>query len=154
MDIVSLHEHMEFVPELAQLHYEEWGHLRPKESLVERTARLTQMCTATDMPSVVVGLESGRLIGSAMLIPKDGLLVENHLTPWLAGVYVKSEDRSRGIAVALIRHIEELARQAGHRAIYLCTDTYAAYYERHGYGTVETQEFLDEPVYIMAKLLA
>lgn len=154
MEVVNLNEHMEYVPELAWLHFEAWGYLRPDETLAERTARIADMCLAPAMPTVLVALESGHLLGSAILRADDGLLADVHLTPWLAGVYVKAEHRSRGIAAMLIKEIESLALKMGFTSLHLCTHAHESYYKPFGYQTVESRTSHGEFVHIMAKPLS
>jgi GNAT superfamily N-acetyltransferase len=153
MEVVNLNEHAQYIPELAWLHFEAWGYLRPNETLGERTARIAQMCLAPAMPTVLVALEAGHLLGSAILQAHDGLLADVHLTPWLAGVYVKAEYRSRGIAAILIDKIESLALQRGFTSLHLCTSTHESYYQQFGYQTVENRNALGEFIHIMAKPL-
>lgn len=153
MDIVHLKDHIEYVPELARLHFDAWGYLRPAETLSERTERLDTMARATDMPVVLVAMESGQLLGSATLQAADGLLPDLDLTPWLAGVYVKAEHRSRGIAGTLIHKVEALALAMGHPTLHLCTHDHEAYYERLGYRTLTKRAFRNETTHIMAKPL-
>ncbi|WP_109126507.1 GNAT family N-acetyltransferase [Dyella sp. C11] len=153
MEIVKLRERAGYVSELAKLHFDAWGYLRPHETLSERTARLDETSRALDMPTVLIAVEFGQLLGSATLQASDGLLPDIELTPWLAGVYVKTAHRSRGIAARLIREIETLAFAKGFSTLNLCTHDHEVYYAGLGYRTLATQDFRGEPTSIMAKAL-
>jgi GNAT superfamily N-acetyltransferase len=153
MEIVNLKDHVDHVPELVRLHSEAWGYLRPDEHLDQRIARTTDMCRAAGIPSIFIALDAGILVGSAAIQAKEGLLPDLGRTPWLTGVYVKAEYRSRGIAAMLIRHIEQVALELDFSALHLCTHAHEAYYERFGYRTLQTMDFAGEMTFIMAKPL-
>jgi GNAT superfamily N-acetyltransferase len=155
MHIASLKKHAEHGPELAKIYFDTWGYINPEETLAEITAHLADICaSSTDgMPETLIAMESGCLLGVATLQEKTRLFPDIDGTPWLAGVYVKPEHRSRGIAPLLIREIENLALLAGHETLRLCTHEHEAYYQRLGYATVETRDFRGEKTFIMAKSL-
>jgi GNAT superfamily N-acetyltransferase len=154
MEIAHLKDHLQHVPELARLHGEEWGWLRPDEGEEERIARIHDICSAPDMPVLLIALDAGTLVGSAGLKAKDGLLPDLDLTPWLFAVYVKKAYRSLGIAAKLIAEVESIARHLHFPVLHLCTHKHAAYYERLGYRTLQQGVLGDEPTFVMAKSLA
>ncbi|GFZ87647.1 GNAT family N-acetyltransferase [Dyella caseinilytica] len=155
MNVTTLRKHTEHVPELAKIYFETWGYINPEETLAEITARLVEVYTSsTDvMPETLIAVESGSLLGAATLQEKTRLFPEMDRTPWLAGVYVKPEHRSRGIASLLIRGIESAASVAGYKTLYLCTHEHEAYYARMGYETIEAEDFRGGKTFIMAKSL-
>jgi GNAT superfamily N-acetyltransferase len=152
MQIVSLKDHIDHLPELVRLHFEAWGYLRPDEHLDQRIARMTDMCRASGMPKIFIALDAGNLVGSAAIQAKDGLL-DLDLTPWLTGVYVKAEYRSRGIAARLIHHVEQRALELDFAVLHLCTHEHEVYYERLGYRTLQTIDFSGETTFVMVKPL-
>jgi GNAT superfamily N-acetyltransferase len=153
MDIVHLKDHIHHVPELVKLHFDAWGYLRPEENLDQRITRMTQMCSAPDMPRIFIALDAHTLVGSASIVASDGLLTDLDLTPWLAGVYVKESYRSRGIAAMLVRHVEQTAIGMDFSVLHLCTHGHVAYYEKLGYKTLHTRDYCGEMTFIMAKQL-
>ncbi|AQP44188.1 GNAT family N-acetyltransferase [Tessaracoccus flavus] len=64
-----------------------------------------------------VAFEDGEPLGTAILD-----LSEGQMMPELRNMYVYPEARRRGAGRALTTYIEELARQAGHAAVYLAVD--------------------------------
>ena len=139
--------------ELARLHFEEWSYLCPGESLEGRTARLSGSCGRNAIPSVVVLLEDGELLGSAMLLAHD-MDSRPQLTPWLAGVFVKPQCRGKGIGSALVRRIEAEARSLGVSTLYLYTPNAESLYERLGWSVTERCEYRNNNVVVMSKKLA
>jgi GNAT superfamily N-acetyltransferase len=155
MNIVTLRKHIEHVPELAQIYVDTWGYINPEETLAEITARLAEVYASSTgvMPETLIAVESGSLLGAATLQEKTRLFPDISRTPWLAGVYVKPEHRSRGIAPLLIRAIESAASVAGGETLHLCTHEHEAYYAKLGYETIEVRDFHGEKTFIMAKPL-
>ncbi len=153
MHIAYLADHPQLVPLLAAHHFQQWGYLRPGETLEGRIARLTAACGRNAIPSVFVGLEGGTLLGSAMLIASD-MDERPELTPWLAGVYVVASCRGRGYASALVRRVEQEATSLQIERLYLYTPSAEGVYERLGWELFEHCEHLGQQVTIMSKELA
>jgi GNAT superfamily N-acetyltransferase len=152
MEFVYLADHRHLLPELAQLHFSEWSYLRPTESLDERTARLAKCCGRREIPTVVVALEEGALLGSAMLVAHD-MDARPDLTPWLAGVYVVTSQRRRGVGSRLSERIASEARALGATDMYLYTPTMEAFYAKRGWRVIDRCEYLDVPVTVMRQPL-
>lgn len=153
MQIEYLADHPSLVPELARLHFKQWGYLRPEQTLEHRTRRLAECCGRGGVPSVVVALEDGALCGSAMLIASD-MDTRPGLTPWLAGVYVVPACRGRGYGSTLVRRVESEAATLGVRDLYLWTPDAADFYAPLGWTVDESCEYLGKQVTVMSKTLA
>ncbi|WP_095190750.1 GNAT family N-acetyltransferase [Pseudomonas sp. Irchel 3E19] len=148
MHIEYLCDRPEFVEELAELNFNEWGELRCGDTLEARTERMRKACGKGAIPSVVVAIEDGRLLGGALLIDSD-MKTRPELTPWLAGVYVKAEERGRGVASQLVKRIVEEAKALGVQTLYLYTDAAQSLYARLGWEVVEELVYEDLPVTVM-----
>lgn len=155
MHVASLRTHVEYIPELSRIYFETWGYINPEETLAEITTHLDEIYVSSKkvMPETLVAVDSGVLLGAATLQEKTRFFPDIAETPWLAGVYVKPEHRSRGIASLLIREIEKIATAAGYQTLYLCTHEHEAYYGRLGYRTIEGKDFRGEKTFVMAKSL-
>lgn len=148
MHIEYLCDRPEFIEELAELNFKEWGEFRPGDTLEARTERMRKASGKGAIPSVVVAIEDGRLLGGALLIDSD-MKARPALTPWLAGVYVKAEERGRGVASQLVNRIVEEAKTLGVQTLYLYTDAAQSLYARLGWEVVEDLVYEDLPVTIM-----
>ena len=152
MQIEYLGDRPSLIPELARLHFAEWGSLRPDEPLEQRTRRLEASCGRGGVPTVVVALEDGALRGSAMLLASD-MDTRPDLTPWLAGVYVVAGHRRRRYGSALVRRIEAEAEAVGIERLYLYTPDMMDFYAQLGWAPDERCEYLGMDVTIMSKRL-
>ncbi|GGA29335.1 GNAT family N-acetyltransferase [Dyella nitratireducens] len=155
MIVSTLRQHTEHVPQLAKIYFDTWGYINPEETLAEITAHLAEIYASPTnaMPETFIAMESGLLLGAATLQEKTRLFPDIERTPWLAGVYVEPEHRSRGIASLLIREVENAASVAGYETLHLCTHEHEAYYQKLGYETIEARNFHKQKTFIMAKSL-
>lgn len=143
-----LADHREFIPTLAQWHFQQWGHYRAGDSVERRIGRLTEAANRRVVPTVIVAHEAGKVLGSAMLIACD-MQTRPELTPWVAGVYVAAEERRRGIGTALVRRVTEEARALGFPCVHLFTFDAESYYARMGWAVVERTEYVGAAVTVM-----
>lgn len=148
MHIDYLCNHPELIEELAELNFKEWGEFRPGDTLEARTERMRAACGKGAIPSVVVAIEDSRLLGGALLIDND-MKIRPQLTPWLAGVYVKAEQRGRGVASQLVKRIVDEAAALDVRELYLYTDAAQSLYARLGWEVVEDLVYEELPVTVM-----
>jgi predicted N-acetyltransferase YhbS len=148
MQIDYLTNHKHLIPELAQLHFNEWGRYRPNDTVDARAERLRACCGKSALPTIVVALSGAELCGSAMLIASD-MDTRPDLSPWLAGVYVKVEYRNKGIGSALVTRIVTEAAALGVPRLHLCTDSPGTLYTRLGWSAVERTPYKGILVTIM-----
>jgi predicted N-acetyltransferase YhbS len=153
MRIEYLADRAEFVPQLACLHFAEWGYLRPDETLEGRTDRLRACLGRNSIPTVVIAVSDDELCGSAMLVAHD-MDSRPKLTPWLAGVLVIPGLRRRGIGSALVERITAEARSIGVPTLYLYTPGTEEFYARRGWTLLEHCEHRGARVAVMSKRLA
>lgn len=142
--------------------HDAWGHHEPELDAAQHCQALRALCGGAGVPSVFVaravgtrdhgmqGIGEGELVGTACLVDED-LAPRPWLSPWLASVYVLPEWRGRGIASTLVRRVEQEARRAGIKRLYLFTPDQQALYRRLGWGELETLEFADEQVMVMLR---
>ena len=94
-------------------------------------AELLRMATRPDeIPLSLVALVSGQPVGTVNLIENDDE-ARPHLRPWLAALFVIPEHRSCGIGSALVRALQQQAKDMGIDVMYLGTDN-PGFYERFG----------------------
>src|SRR5438094_8422385 len=107
--IAYLAAHLEMAPLLAAWHYHEWKDLLPAWTLEQALAELRSHTGRRQIPTTFLALEQDRVIGSASLLRED-LDGWEHLSPWVASVYVLPEHRRQGIGRLLVAHAVAEAR--------------------------------------------
>src|SRR5262245_5861737 len=128
MQIDYLVNHMEFVPILAQWHHSEWN-----ETTLDLTAaELRTHTLLRHVPTTFVAIEDDQVIGSTSLLISD-LKGWEHLTPWVASVFVAPDWRNRGVGRALITRAVDEACRLGVPEVYLFTASKQDYYARLGW---------------------
>lgn len=136
IQVVYLCDHPHLIAELAVLNFNEWGHYKPGNTVEAQTERMRATCGRGSVPTAVIAIEDGQLLGGALLLEHD-LDARPNLTPWLAGVYVKAEYRGRGVASRLVTRIVEEATRLGVPELYLCTPDAQGLYAKLGWEKVE-----------------
>ena len=148
MKIDYLADHPQFLPKLAQWQHDEWGHLRPGDSVERRLARLQTYSQRGGIPLTVVAHENGELLGSASLVRKD-METRPELTPWLAGVFVAPAHRRRGVGAELVRRVMVEAAAQKVPILYLYTVQSETFYANLGWCLQEHTAYVGQNVAIM-----
>ncbi len=148
MRIEYLADQPEALPPLAQWKHQEWGHLRPGDTVEKRQARLAGMSNRDRIPLTVVALEDNEVLGCASLIEHD-METRMELTPWLAGVYVGEAFRRRGIGAELVRRIMSEAGKLKVPLLYLYTVHSENFYAALGWTFLERTSYLEQDIVIM-----
>ena len=110
--ISYLIEHPEYIPQLAQWLFEQWGSTLGEKTPEKRIKKLKAHMNRNKLPIAWVAHANGQLLGTAALRVHD-LEGREDLTPWLGGVFVGSHFRRQGIGAALCATVEDEARSRG-----------------------------------------
>jgi GNAT superfamily N-acetyltransferase len=152
MKIVPLAERPDLAEQVSVWGFAEWGHLNEGQTPQTRLAEVRGEMNVDRVPVTFVALgEDGGLVGTAALIFDD--LVGDPRNPWLASVYVPSEHRRKGIASALVRAVEDKARELGYARLYLFTSSVHALYAGLGWQALERRDYRGEHIQVMDKVL-
>ena len=130
--ISYLIEHPEYVPQLARWLFEEWDAILGEKTPEVRIKKLNAHMNRDQLPIAWVAHANGQVMGTAALRVHD-LEGREDLTPWLAGVFVGSQFRRRGIGAALCGTVEGATRSQGIETLYLFTLDKQAWYSRLGW---------------------
>ena len=149
MDIQLLADRPEFIPQLAEYHFREWGYLRPGDSVANRVRLLRERSGRTELPITFIASSGTELLGSAMLIHRE---MDTHpqFTPWLAGVFVALVHRRCGIGSALTERTIREAAARGYPTVYLFTPSAQDFFSRLGWSIVEHTRYRNTDVTIMS----
>lgn len=130
--ISYLIEHPEYITQLAQWLFQQWGSILDEETPKDRIEKLKTHMNRDKLPIAWVAHANGQLLGTAALRVHD-LEGREDLTPWLGGVFVGSEFRRQGIGAALCATVEDEARSRAIQTLYLFTLDKQAWYSRLGW---------------------
>jgi N-acetylglutamate synthase-like GNAT family acetyltransferase len=152
VQFVYLADYPQFVPTLAQWHYDTFGPLNPASSLEKHLTFLRRSLTKRAIPTTLIALSGDELVGSASLAQSD-LHDLVSFTPWLSAVYIAPEYRRRGIGSALVQRMVEEAKGLGYRRLYLFTPDKEHFYARLGWTTLEKMPYREITIVIMSMAL-
>lgn len=139
----------QYLDQIASWSFTEWGHYFPDETLHDFVLDYQSYLATDQIPLAVVAHRNHQALGAACLFNNDSLPGFDHLTPWLAAVYVASEHRRQGIGEALVKRIVNEARRLGHAKLYLWTATEARWYQKQGWRMTATTTFFDQHIDVM-----
>jgi predicted N-acetyltransferase YhbS len=149
---ISLREQPQHLPVVAGwIHDEWWSDTDTPVQAIETW--LNTHLNEAGFPSTLLACAGGEIAGSVSLHETEA---EDRPTyrPYLGCLYVKPDNRGRGIGVALVRAIEAHARNLGYGTIYLnAGDPVAAFYQALDWRIVE-RDYGRKRLNIMQRALA
>lgn len=145
--IKNLKQAPDHLTQLAQWHQSEWSSLNPGETLVQRIDRMQPYLNNNFIPSTFIA-EDKTLLGSAAIIQND-METRAELSPWLASVYVSTENRNRGTGTKLVRYIMSCAKDEAYNTLYLFTADRQKFYENLGWFVFDTECYHGQQVSLM-----
>lgn len=142
---------------LADWHAAEWGHLYPshvwnRDIAVGEFLAMAEpgsgdlTWVAFDGPS----RDADAVLGSVSLIATDDLAGFEHVTPWLASMFVTPVARGCGVATALMDALLLGAREAGHQVVHLFTAGQEQFWADRGWSVVARVAAEGHPATVMA----
>ena len=135
LSIKQLHHVPEYIETCAEWNFQQWGeHLG--YSLDQSIDWVRQVTFSIRGEFGVIAFWDNTPVGMNFLESSDAN-ERPELTPWLSGIYVEPDYRGRGIANALVKSIEDLARDEGYEEIYLHTPDVEALYAKLGWQTFD-----------------
>lgn len=132
-DILPLADRPDAIPQLARWFHHEWGAVDGRPP-IEIERQLCGNLGRGGVPMTWLAVEGETVIGTVSLDLHD-LPGYDHLSPWLACLYVVESHRGRGIARQLVTKVMSEAQRIGLPAVYLWTWNLEAYYQSLGWKT-------------------
>jgi predicted N-acetyltransferase YhbS len=120
---------------LAEWFHTEW-HAYDGRSRVEIEVQLRNNLNRDLLPITFIASKGNPVIGTVSLDASD-LPSHDHLSPWLASLYVVPSHRRVGVGRALIKHLVAFAKSRGISTVYLWTPGSTEFYERLGWKLLE-----------------
>ena len=84
----------------------------------------------------LVAKADGEPVGTCLLVESE-IEPDHDVSPWLAGLFVVPEYRRKGAGAALVRAIEDQARQRELSRVYLYTTNAVSFYKRLGWKVMD-----------------
>lgn len=150
VQIEYLADHPEMASLLAAWHHAEWGPHYTNWSLEKACEELCTHTGRRQVPTTLVALEGNHLLGSVSLLAAD-LEGWDHLSPWLASLFVIPERRGQSLGKQLVTRVLEEAAALGFPAVYLWTDGQQTYYEGLRWKCLARIQLLSREVVIMRR---
>lgn len=147
--IVTIRDRPDLAPLVANWLWDAFWH--PNGHPLEEVREIIAAATAeVGTPQCFVLMAGEVPCGTASFVAAD-LDIRDDLGPWLAGVYVVPEARGQGCAQRLVAAVEDAARQAGERAMFLYTHDAQALYAKLGWYPIEESVDARRPITIMRR---
>lgn len=148
MEIIDLRNAPQHISTIARWHLDEWGYLNPGKTLEYRIERMQRYLADNPIPSMLIAVEGEAILGTAALVEAD---MDSHpeLTPWLASVYIREDQRGCGLGKKLVQALMDFAGQQQLEQLYLFTPDQASFYAKLGWKILVQESYRDTPVTIM-----
>ena len=147
MEIRPLADHPDAIPTLAEWFHAEW-HSYDGRSRAEIEHQLRDSLNHNSLPITFIAVSSADVIGTVSL-DKSDLPLYDHLSPWLASLYVVPIRRRAGVGRALVRHLVTFARERGISPLYLWTPGSTRFYEECGWKTLCSDVYSGRSITVM-----
>lgn len=132
-----LSEVPQHAPQLAEWHVAEWAPLIPGFNVPGMLAEFATHDGGLQIPTTLVALEDEDLVGSVSLLDNDHDDIRAY-SPWLASLYVRPDQRGRGLGIELVHRCEDMAQRLGVERLYLYTSGQEDFYRKLGWQDVAT----------------
>lgn len=148
MEIIDLRKAPQHIPTIARWHFDEWGYLNPGKTLEYRIERMQRYIADNPIPSMLIAIDGDAVLGTAALVEAD---MDSHpeLTPWLASVYIREDQRGLGLGKKLVQALMDFAGQQHLERLYLFTPDQAGFYAKLGWKTRAQETYRATPVTVM-----
>jgi GNAT superfamily N-acetyltransferase len=145
--IRSLADRPQAIPLLAGWFHDEWSSF-DRRSCQDIKSQLTENLNRDAIPLTFLALQDSAVLGTVSLDLSD-LPSHDHLSPWLASLFVPPEARGQGTGTALVRHAQDFARLNRIGPLYLWTPGSTRLYERCGWTEIERAFHGSRPITLM-----
>lgn len=150
MEIEYLADHKYAIPTLANWSFNEWSSLHPDRTLEDVEQLMLERSNKEKIPLCLVAIENNKVIGMIALKTND-LESRPNLSPWLAGLYVDTKHRRKGVGKQLVLAIEKEAARLGVNKLFLITPESEEYYSKFYWVVRERTELNGHSVTVMEK---
>ncbi len=148
MELFALKQKPEYLDQVAEWLYLEWGMKTADSSLLTVHEKLKTFKNINKIPINYVAVKGDKLVGTFSLMLFDPP-ARRDLSPWLGSLYVEPTCRNHGIGTFLVDYAVAAARSFKIKKLYLCTSTQEQMYAKLGWKPIDEVRFRDERVTIL-----
>jgi len=148
MKLYALKQKPEYLSQVAEWLYHEWGKITEESSLLIVGEKLKKFKNTDKLPINYIALVEGNLVGTFNLMLSDPPKRKD-LSPWFSSLYVDPNYRNQGIGTLLVKSAIIKAKELGIKKLYLCTSNRQEMYAKLGWEPIDEVEFRNEIVTIM-----
>jgi len=154
MQLINLKLQPQAIPQIAQWHFDEWHPLFPDRTVADFAAELAESLQSDEIPQTWLLLDQhNEICGTGSLLLRD-MNTNQHLSPWLANIFLRPESRGQGLGRALVLQLMQQAWQLGVPVLYLFTEDQQAFYEKLGWQLHHRELYEGQWVSVMQCALA
>ena len=139
----------EHVDQLADWHHAQWQYLYDGWTREVARAELLDHTRRKTLPTTLVLLENGSLLGSVSLLEEDAPELSHIGSPWLASLYVKPGERGKGYGALLVKALMKHASTISVDEMFLFTPEHKAFYRQLGWQELHRINLNGEHVDVM-----
>ena len=140
MQIELLANNLSAIATIAEWYRVEWepyyGQDGPGDALIDLEAR----CNDAALPIGLVATEAGGVLGTIAL----DIDQSTNLSPSVVGLFVKHDQRHRGVATALLDAVEARARHLGFERLYMSTIALRKLLVRRDWQPIGEVQFIND----------
>lgn len=152
-----LADHRDAISTLAAWFESEWAPYYGPDGPGDAMTDLRQSCNRNELPIAIVAFSGCEIVGTAAL-KHESVTTHKHLSPWLAALLVHPKHRRQGIAQALIKEIEKLAKTLAFEEIYIGigegSGTPRSAVKNRGWHYLESTPYFVSVTHVFVKTLA
>ncbi|MBY6187350.1 GNAT family N-acetyltransferase [Marinobacter hydrocarbonoclasticus] len=148
MNLMPLSAYPDVLSTIARWHFDEWGRLYPGETLADFERGLEASMESGAVPGTWLLMDGEEVVATASLLHTD-MSSNPDFSPWLANVYVRPDQRGKGLGARVVTEVMHLAHRFGLEALYLFTEDQQAFYQRLGWAVHHREHYHGAEVAVM-----
>lgn len=152
MRIEYLADHPQVIDLLAQWAHDEWAYLRPGITREQVADEFRERAVKDRVPITLLVMTDQDVVGTISIKAHENA-TRPGLSPWIGGVYVRSDWRGKGLGKLMMSAAEVEARRLGLQALHLSATDAQAFYEKLGWQVIERRQCQGEDIAVMRKQL-
>lgn len=149
MEFYYLKDKPEFITQIADWYFEQWGYLMVTPSVEIIKHKLQAQLNSNKLPLMLLLVENEQLLGVSQLKFRE-MDIYPDKEHWLGGVYICNRQRGKGLAKKMIIKAKDIASSLNVKTLYLQTiNLSGGIYSQLGWQAIEQTTDKGEEVLVM-----